>query len=253
MTKFLYNIYQIIFGIPIVVIVLIVCTIFIVIGTRFGNANYWAYHPGRIWSKVTIRSLFLPVKVEGRENINENDSYVFVSNHQGAFDIFLIYGYLNKNFKWLMKYQLFKIPFLGTSCRACKHIPVDKRSPRKIKETYDTAREFLKHGMSVVLFSEGARTFTGHMGSFKRGGFLLADELQLPVVPLTINGSFNVKPRTNDMGFVNRHQLTLTIHKPIYPTGKGPENVKMLMEKSYEEIQKALVPEYQGYVENPDQ
>ena len=69
MTKFLYNIYQIIFGIPIVVIVLIVCTIFIVIGTRFGNANYWAYHPGRIWSKITIRSLFLPVKVEGRENI----------------------------------------------------------------------------------------------------------------------------------------------------------------------------------------
>ena len=253
MIKFIYNIYQIVFCIPVIVISLIICTIFIVLGTKFGDANYWAYYPGRLWSKIIVRSLLLPIKVEGRENINDNESYVFVSNHQGAFDIFLIYGYLNKNFKWLMKYQLFKIPFLGASCRACRHIPVDKRSPRKIKETYDTAREFLKHGMSVVLFPEGARTFTGHMASFKRGGFLLADELQLPVVPMTINGSFNVKPRTKDLNFVTRYPLPLPIHKPIYPSGKGPENVKMLMEKSYEEIQKGLVPEFQGYVENPDQ
>ena len=55
------------------------------------------------------------------------------------------------------------------------------------------------------------------------------------------------------MWFVNYHPLTLTIHKPIYPIGKGPENVKMLMEQSYEEIQKSLVPEYQGFVANPDQ
>ena len=253
MIKILYYIYQIVFCVPVIVISLIICTAFIVLGTKFGNANYWAYHPGRIWSKIIVKSLFLPIKVEGRENINDNESYVFVSNHQGAFDIFLIYGYLNKNFKWMMKYQLFKIPFLGASCRACKFIPVDKRSPRKIMETYDTAREFLKHGMSVVLFPEGARTFTGHMASFKRGGFLLADELQLPVVPLTINGSFIVKPRQKDMWFVNRYPLTLTIHKPIYPIGKGPENVKMLMEQSYEEIQKSLVPEYQGFVANPDQ
>ena len=231
MIRILYNIYQIVFCVPVIVISLIICTVFIVLGTKFGDANYWAYYPGRLWSKIIVRSLFLPIKVEGRENINDNESYVFVSNHQGAFDIFLIYGYLNKNFKWLMKYQLFKIPFLGASCRACRHIPVDKRSPRKIKETYDTAREFLKHGMSVVL----------------------AGELQLPVVPLTINGSFEAKPRTKDLDFVIRHPLTLTIHKPIYPSGKGPENVKMLMEKSYEEIQKSLDPKYHGLVENPDQ
>ena len=253
MIRILYNIYQIVFCVPVIVISLIICTVFIVLGTKFGDANYWAYYPGRLWSKIIVRSLFLPIKVEGRENINDNESYVFVSNHQGAFDIFLIYGYLNKNFKWLMKYQLFKIPFLGASCRACRHIPVDKRSPRKIKETYDTAREFLKHGMSVVLFPEGARTFTGHMAHFKRGGYLLADELQLPVVPLTINGSFEAKPRTKDLDFVIRHPLTLTIHKPIYPAGNGPENVKMLMEKSYEEIQKSLDPKYHGLVENPDQ
>lgn len=253
MIRFIYHIYQLVFCAPVIIISLIILTGATVIGTRLGNANFWAYHPGRIWSKIIVRVLFLPVKVEGRENINKDESYVFVSNHQGAFDIFLIYGYLNKNFKWLMKYQLFSIPFVGATCRASRHIPVDKRSPRKIKETYDKAREFLKGGMSVVLFPEGARSFTGHMASFKRGGFMLADELQLPVVPLTINGSFDVMPRTSDMHFALHHPLTLTIHKPIYPTGKGAENVKTLMDESYAEIQKSLEPQYQGFIANPDQ
>ena len=107
--------------------------------------------------------------------------------------------------------------------------------------------------MSLVVFPEGARTFTGHMGVFRRGAFMLADELQLPVVPLTINGSFNVLPRMRDGRFVNWHRLSLTIHEPIWPTGKGIENEKQTMEKAYQTIMDGLVPEYQGYVENRDQ
>ena len=79
--------------------------------------------------------------------------------------------------------------------------------------------------MSLVVFPEGARTFTGHMGVFRRGAFMLADELQLPVVPLTINGSFDVMPRMRDFHWVTWHPLTLTIHKPIDPIGQGKENV----------------------------
>lgn len=253
MLKFLYHIYQLFICAPVIIITLIILTGATVVGTRLGDAHFWAYHPGRIWSKIIIRILFLPVKVEGRENLNNDESYVFVSNHQGAFDIFLIYGFLGRNFKWLMKYQLFSIPFVGATCRASHHIPVDKRGPRHIKATYDKAREVLRKGMSVVLFPEGARSFTGHMATFKRGGFMLADELQLPIVPLTINGSFNVMPRTSDMHFAVWHPLTLTIHKPIYPTGNGPDNVQRIMDASYEEIEKSLAPEYQGYIENPDQ
>lgn len=105
----------------------------------------------------------------------------------------------------------------------------------------------------MVVFPEGARSFTGHMGAFRRGAFMLADELQLPVVPLTINGSFNVMPRTKDWHFVHWHPLTLTIHKPIAPTGQGADNIKNAMDKSYAAIMSALAPEYQGFVENPDQ
>jgi hypothetical protein len=133
------------------------------------------------------------------------------------------------------------------------YIFVDKSGPSKIRASYDKARETLKEGMSLVVFPEGARSFTGHMGVFRRGAFMLADELQLPVVPLTINGSFDVKPRTKDLYWIFWHPLTLTIHKPIKPKGKGPENIKNQMERSYEAVMSGLEPKYQGFVENPDQ
>ena len=82
---------------------------------------------------------------------------------------------------------------------------------------------------------------------------MLADEIQLPVCPLTINGSFNVMPRMRDGHWVNWYPLRLTIHKPIYPIGKGKENQDYLKEESYKSVMSALVQEYQGYVENLDQ
>ena len=161
--------------------------------------------------------------------------------------------YPGRNFKWMMKRQIRNIPLVGLACEASHQIFVDKRGPSKIKETYTKARTTLKDGMSLVVFPEGSRSFTGHMGVFRRGAFMLADELQLPVAPLTINGSFNVMPRMRDMHFVNWHPLTLTIHKPIAPVGQGAENIKHLEQESYQVVMSGLVPEYQGYVENPDQ
>jgi 1-acyl-sn-glycerol-3-phosphate acyltransferase len=91
------------------------------------------------------------------------------------------------------------------------------------------------------------------MGTFKKGAFALADELQLPVVPLTINGSFNILPRTRKVKFVDWHPLRLTIHQPVYPVGQGAENIQATMSQAYDSVMSALAPEYQGYVENPDQ
>ena len=85
-----------------------------------------------------------------------------------------------------------KIPFVGMACEYAHFIFIDKRGPSKIRHSYEQAREILKEGMSLVVFPEGARSFTGHMGTFRRGAFMLADELHLPVCPLTINGSFNI-------------------------------------------------------------
>lgn len=240
--KIIYRIYQTLICAPVIILSLMVLTGATVIGTKIGDAKFWAYHPGRIWSKIVVRILLLSVHVEGRENLDKNSSYVFVANHQGAFDIFLIYGYLNKNFKWMMKYQLLKIPFVGATCRASEHIIVDKRSPAKILDTLNKARKTLQNGMSLVEFPEGSRSKDGTIGKFHRGGFVLADELQLPVVPLTINGSFDVLPRTRKSIYVTRRHLTLTIHKPIMPVSQGDDNVQYLMQESRNAITSAFIP-----------
>ena len=253
LVKILYRLYQLVIGVPVLIIVTIITALEVGIGTTIGNGHFWGYYPGRWWAKIILKTCLIPVKVEGRENLEKQQSYVFVSNHQGAFDIFLIYGYLGRNFKWMMKYQLEKIPFVGYACKKSHQIFVDKRGPKKIQKTYETAREILQEGYSVTVFPEGARTFTGHMGKFKKGAFALADELQLPVVPLTINGSFDILPRMRDWHWINWHPLRLTIHQPIYPIGKGPENVEATRRQAYDSVMSALVPEYQGYIENPDQ
>lgn len=251
--KYLYRIYQLLIALPLIAIYTLITSLMVTIGCTLGNGHFWGYYPGKWWAQFIIRILLLPVKVEGRENLVKGQSYVFVANHQGAFDIFLIYGFLSRNFKWMMKRQIRQMPFVGKACESAHHIFVDKRGASKIRETYDRARQTLQGGMSLVVFPEGARSFTGHMGVFKRGAFMLADDIELPVVPLTINGSFDIMPRTRDMKWVVWHPLRLTIHKPILPVGKGTDNIKYLEQESYKVVMGGLEEKYQGFVENPDQ
>lgn len=251
--KYLYRLYQLFIAVPLFIVWTIIISLTVVIGCTLGGGHWFGYYPGKAWGWLSLKLFLLPVRVEGRENLKEGESYVFVSNHQSMFDIFLIFGHLGRQFKWMMKYQLKKIPFVGFACMKSHQIFVDKRGPKKIKATYDQARQTLKGGTSLTVFPEGSRSFTGHMGVFKKGAFMLADELQLPVVPLTINGSFDVLPRMRDMKFVRWHRLTLTIHDPIYPVGQGNENVEATKNQAYDSVMSALVPEYQGFVENPDQ
>ncbi len=251
--KYIYRLYQVFIAYPLALVVTLLTAIATSIGCTIGNGHFWGYYPAHLWGRCMLALFLIPVKIEGRDNLERKQSYVFVSNHQGAFDIFLIYGYLNRNFKWMMKYQLRRIPFVGYACLKARHIFVDKRGPKKIKATYDAARETLKDGVSVTVFPEGSRSFTGHLGLFRKGAFALADELQLPVVPMTINGSFDVMPRMRDFKFTCWHRMTLTIHAPIYPVGQGPDNVEATRNQAYDSVMSALAPEYQGYVPNPDQ
>ncbi len=238
--KYLYRAFQLLVSLPVAFISTVATAVTVIIGCTIGNGHFWGYYPGKWWSKLMVRIFLLPVTVEGRENLEPEQSYVFVANHQGAFDIFLIYGYLGRNFKWMMKRELERIPFVGYACRKARFIFVDKRNPGKVRETYGMARETLSSGMSLVVFPEGARTFTGQMRDFKKGAFMLSDELQLPIVPLTINGSFDVLPRMKDWHWVSWHPLRLTIHQPIYPVGKGQENVLATLRQSYDSVASAL-------------
>ncbi len=242
MGTFIYRIYQVCIVLPIFLVLTILTALVTTIGSILGNGSFWGYYPGKIWSYLTCRLLLIPITVNGHCDIHDKTSYIFVANHQGSFDIFLIYGFLGRNFKWMMKKSLRSIPFVGKACEAAGHIFVDKSGPKKIQATIEQGRHTLKDGMSLVVFPEGRRTDTGHMGTFKKGAFQLADELQLPVIPLSINGSFDVLPRSGV--FIKRHRMILTLHEPIYPQGKGTENINTTMKKAFETIQESLPEKY---------
>jgi 1-acyl-sn-glycerol-3-phosphate acyltransferase len=104
-----------------------------------------------------------------------------------------MYGFLDRDIRWMMKKELFRVPFLGLACKLVGHISVDRSNPLKAAETIKVAKKNLQNGTSVVFFPEGSRTRTGKMSAFKRGAFVTAQEIGLPVVPVTIKGAFDIK------------------------------------------------------------
>ncbi len=249
--QYIYICYALIVALPIFLVLTILTATITILGCMVGDPKFWGYYPGKMWAKATCTILLLPVKVTGKENLTKNQSYVFVANHQGAFDIFLIYGYLNRNFKWMMKKGLRNVPFIGKACESSGHIFVERAGPRKIQEMISKTRKTLTNGVSLTVFPEGARTFTGHMGYFKRGAFQLANDLEMDVVPITINGSFDTMPRTT---FLPKWQrLEIIVHPPIKHIEQGASYVKQTLDLAYTTIESGLPTEYQGMVVNEDQ
>lgn len=208
----LYRIYQLIIMLPLALIATVLTALTTAIGCTLFGGRWWGYYPPCLWSKIMCALTLVKVEVHGRENIDPKTDYVFVANHQGAYDIFTIYGYLGHNFRWMMKRSLEKIPLVGWACKRAGHIFVDTTA-HGIAATMKSAEKQLAQGMSLVVFPEGARTLTGHMGRFKRGAYNLAAEFNLPVVPVTINGAYAVMPRTAKIP--RWGHIILTIHRPI--------------------------------------
>lgn len=118
---------------------------------------------------------------------------------------------------------------------------VDNSTPAATRETLEKAEKQLQGGMSLVVFPEGARTWDGKMRQFKRGAYWLAVEFGLPVVPITINGSFDIMPRFKKIPLYGH--ITLTIHKPIEAVD-GVHDLPLLMSRSFDEIHSSLEPKY---------
>lgn len=238
---YIYRIYQCLIMVPLIVVSTIITALVTIIGSLLGGGKTWGYYPEIVWSRIFCWLAFVKVKVSGRENIDRATSYVFVCNHQSAYDIFAIYGYLGHNFRWMMKASLRKIPFVGFACECSKQIYVDKSSPAALRRTMKRAEMQLRDGMSLVVFPEGARTPDGRMHRFRRGAFVLADEFHLPVVPVTIDGAYSVMPRTARLPLPGT--IRITIHKPIMPPrGSQPYDMNKLMERSASDIAASLPP-----------
>ena len=239
--KYIFRIYQWLIAAPILLVLTVITALVTIIMTSICGNHFWGYYPAHLWSRCVCVLWGVKVVVKGRENINPDTSYVFVANHQGAFDIWSICGYLNHDFKWLMKKELEKIFLVGYACKRAGHIMVDDSSIAGIRSTIENSEKMLQGGMSLVIFPEGSRTFDGKMIPFKRGASMLAAEYKLPVVPITIDGAFERMPRTTYN--VTPGTITLTIHRPIYPGEKG-FNTKKLMAECREAIESSLPAKY---------
>lgn len=230
----LYRIYQIFIAAPLLIVATIITALLTSFGSMLFGGRWWGYWPAHIWSKLFCILSFVKVEVRGRENIDKNTSYVFIANHQGAYDIFAIYGYLNHNFKWMMKESLLKIPLVGYACKCAGHIMVDRTNSSGIRRTMEDAKKQLRDGMSLVVFPEGSRTRTGYMSPFKKGAFMLAAQFDLPLVPVTIDGSFDILTKGGSIPLYGK--IIMTIHKPVQKS--GPLNV--LMQETHDIINSGL-------------
>lgn len=178
----------------------------ILVNPRVGS--FW----GAAWAKVTGYLTPMFVKVHGRENIDTKQSYVIVANHQSGYDIFVLYGWLGIDFKWIMKKELRKAPGIGYASHKVGHIFLDRSSPRAAIESINEAKRKLVNGTSVVIFPEGTRSGSNDIGCFKKGAFKIAFELELPILPVTLVDTYKIYNKGLNLlpGSVEMH-----IHKPI--------------------------------------
>lgn len=234
---FFYRIYQFLIAFPLLIVLTVITAVITIVGCIPTKGRFWGYYPAKIWARLFCWLNFVSVSVKGRENIDPATSYVFVSNHQGAFDIFAIYGFLGHNFKWMMKASLRKIPFVGYACYKAGHIFVERANAARIRHSMELAERQLQGGMSLVVFPEGSRTRTGELGTFKRGAYMLATELSMPVVPVTIKGAYSIMPRNARLP--RPGHITLTIHQPIFAQTEG-HDLDTLMTQSRAAIASAL-------------
>jgi 1-acyl-sn-glycerol-3-phosphate acyltransferase len=113
-----------------------------------------------------------------------------------------------------MKKEIRRVPFVGTACAVAGHIFVDRSNPRAALQSMEKVKKELVDGISTVIFPEGTRTKTGEIGRFKQGAFKIAMDMELPVVPITLNGFYKAMPSGQPFANPFSH-LSLHIGKPI--------------------------------------
>jgi 1-acyl-sn-glycerol-3-phosphate acyltransferase len=201
------------------------------------NGNI-VHHYARWWAKIPLLVSGVRVKVSGLEHIGTEPSYIYMSNHQGSYDIFALLSCLPVQFRWIAKKELFAIPILGWAMGAANYISIDRSGKRKALDSIKRAASKIKEGVSVVIFPEGTRSRDGSIQPFKRGGFTLAIKSGVSIIPITINGSRDVMPR--DSMSVRPGEIRVTIDRSIETAPLSLRDRNVLMQKVRETLERNL-------------
>jgi len=167
----------------------------------------------RIWARFLMFISRIPIKIEGEENIARSEPLIFVSNHQGAMDILILLAYLPVYFRFVVKKELFKIPFFGWYLKKTDYLSVDRGVGEKAHKMFSKAENVLSSGGNILIFPEGTRSLTGEIQPFKRGSLLLAFRSKVRVVPVAVSGSFHIMPPKKV--FYDIVPVKVSIGKPV--------------------------------------
>ncbi len=235
--KILYILYQYLIAYPLLWIwTMFVATVTIMFS--HWNKAKWLNSFISFWARTFLWAFFLPVSVSGMENIKKGQSYIFIANHQSMYDIWVIYGWLPVIFRWLMKQELRKIPFVGTACKMLGHVYIKRGSASAARESLMEVEQTLQDGICTVIFPEGTRSLTGEVGPFKRGAFRIALDLNLPIIPVSLSGCYEVLKK--GAPYVTRHPIHMHIGKPIMPEQFDKENPQNTIDMIRDEVIKNI-------------
>lgn len=191
---------------------------------RAGRKQHWC---SQVWSRLIANTAGAKVIVHGLGHLEPGRSYVFLSTHQSYMDIPAMLGYLPVQLRIAAKKILFKIPFMGWHLARAGHIPIDRSSTQNAVASMKNAAGHLKDSICVFIFPEGTRSRDGALHPFKKGGFKLAIQAEVPIVPVTIIGSRGVLPC--DSIVFRPGPIEMFVDAPIPTRGKSDEDVEELM------------------------
>ncbi|MBU1194185.1 MAG: 1-acyl-sn-glycerol-3-phosphate acyltransferase [Proteobacteria bacterium] len=191
-----------------------------------------------IWARLCCAVVPFFINIKGKENYDPDQSYIIVANHQSMADIPILQGYLGLKIKWIMKKELEKIPIFGFGCHQLGCIYVDRRNSAAAIKSIQEAKTKLAKNASVLFFAEGTRTRDGKLLPFKKGAFRFAKEIDLPILPITIENSIDFLP--SDSLDLIPGTIHITVHPPVDISDHDIDELDSIIKNTRNTIASAL-------------
>lgn len=211
----------------------------------FGRNGKLAFRFCQAWVWAANRVTFVKVTTrrQSTQPLDPNRNYVIMANHQSYLDIPALMLKVGIPFRWVIKKEFAYLPLFGWGLYLARHIFIDRSQPKKAIRSMDDAAKKMPKGVGIAVFPEGTRANDGVVKGFKVGGFLMAVRSEMPILPVTINGSWRIMPNKKSLVF-HPGPIELVIGEPIETKGYAKKDVSFLIKKTREQILSNLDPDF---------